>query len=157
MWYNRIVENLAEIPSAIDYYSNELEISKNEAKISGNLEKNSQELSGITSHRFGQLQEIEAILKHLNIQYDKIRSDHYRRYLERYNRQLTDRSIEKYIDGEDDVVGMATLINEVGLVRNKYLALMKGLDIKAWQIGHIVKLRVVGLESVTLENNTRIN
>jgi len=157
MWYNRIVENLAEIPSAIDYYNNELELSQSETKIIGNLEKNSQELSGITSHRFGQLQEIEAILKHLNIKYDKMRSDHYRKYLERYQRELTDRSIEKYIDGEDDIVNMSMIINEVGLIRNKYLAVMKGLDIKAWQIGHIVKLRVVGLESVTLENNTRIN
>lgn len=150
MWYNRIVNDLGEIPAAVSFYEKELETAKNEAKIVGNLEKNSQELSGITSHRFGQLQEIEAILKHLNILYEKMRSGHYRRYLEHYNRQLTDRSIEKYIDGEDDIVGMATLINEVSLVRNKYLALMKGLDIKAWQIGHIVKLRVVGMEDVNL-------
>lgn len=150
MWYNRVVEDLNKIPAAIDYYNSELDSAKDEARITGNLEKNSQELSGITSYRFGQLQEIEAILKHLNILYDKTRSDHYRRYLERYNRQLTDRSIEKYIDGEDDVVAMATLINEVGLIRNRYLALMKGLDIKAWQIGHIVKLRVVGMEDVNL-------
>jgi len=155
MWYNRVVEDLFEITNAITHFNKELDLAQNETKITGNLEKNSQELSGITSHRFGQLQEIEAILKHVNIRYDKLRSDHYRKYLERYNRQLTDRSIEKYIDGEDDVVSMATIINEVSLVRNKYLALMKGLDIKAWQIGHIVKLRVVGLETITLENNTR--
>ena len=150
MWYNRIVDNLGEIPAAIDFFNAQLDSAKEEPRIKGNLEKNSQELSGITSYRFSQLQEIEAILKHLNIKYDKIRSDHYRRYLERYNRQLTDRSIEKYIDGEDDVVGMAMLINEVSLVRNKYLALMKGLESKAWQIGHIVKLRVVGMEDVNL-------
>ena len=150
MWYNRIVNDLSEIPAAVAYYDKQLFEAKDEAKIVGNLEKNSQELSGITSHRFGQLQEIEAILKHLEILYDKMRSDHYRRYLERYNRQLTDRAIEKYIDGESDVVGMATLINEVSLVRNRYLALMKGLDSKAWQIGHIVKLRVVGMEDVNL-------
>jgi hypothetical protein len=155
MWYNRVVENLAEVTAAIDYYNNEIELAKNETKITGNLEKNSQELSGITSHRFGQLQEIEAILKHLNIKYDKMRSDHYRKYLERYQRELTDRSIEKYIDGESNIVDMSMIINEVSLVRNKYLAIMKGLDIKAWQIGHIVKLRVVGLETITLENNTR--
>jgi len=155
MWYNRVVENLAEVTAAIDYYNNEIELAKNETKITGNLEKNSQELSGITSHRFGQLQEIEAILKHLNINYDKMRSDHYRKYLERYQRELTDRSIEKYIDGESNIVDMSMIINEVSLVRNKYLAIMKGLDIKAWQIGHIVKLRVVGLETITLENNTR--
>jgi hypothetical protein len=150
MWYNRIVDDLAEIPQAVAYYEKELEDGMNETRIIGNLEKNSQELSGITSYRFGQLQEIEAVLKYLNIKYDKIRSDHYRNYLETYNRQLTDRSIEKYIDGEADIVSMGMLINEVGLIRNKYLALMKGLDIKAWQIGHIVKLRVVGMEDVNL-------
>lgn len=155
MWYNKIVEDLGEIPSAISYYETQLVSMQNETKIIGSLEKNAQEISGLTSHRFGQLQEVEAILKYLNIKYDKMRSDHYRKYLERYNRQLTDRSIEKYIDGEDDIVNMCILINEVSLIRNKYLALMKGLDIKAWQIGHIVKLRSVGLETVTLENNTR--
>ena len=150
MWYNRVVENLAEIPSAIDYFNNELDSTKDETRIIGNLEKNSQELSGITSYRFGQLQEIEAILKHLNIKYDKMRSDHYRKYLERYQRDLTDRSIEKYIDGEDDIVNMCMIINEVSLVRNKYLGLMKGLEVKAWQIGHIIKLRVIGMEDVNL-------
>lgn len=150
MWYNRIVDDLGEIPRAIDFYNSQLDEGKDEPKIKGNLEKNSQELSGITSHRFGQLQEIEAILKHLNIKYDKMRSDHYRKYLERYQRDLSDRSIEKYIDGEEDIVSMSMIINEVSLVRNKYLALMKGLDIKAWQIGHIVKLRVVGMEDVNL-------
>ena len=103
------------------------------------------------AYRFGQLQEVEAILKHLNIRYDKMRSDHYRKYLERYQRELTDRSIEKYIDGEDDVVTMATLINEVALVRNKYLALIKGLEQKSYNISNIIRLRVVGMETVTLD------
>lgn len=150
MWYNRVVEDLGEVPSAIDYFNHELESAQHEPKISGSIEKSAQDLSGIMAHRFGQLQEIEAILKHLNIRYDKMRSDHYRKYLERYNRDLSDRSIEKYIDGEDDIVGMATIINEVSLVRNRYLALIKGLDIKQFQISNIVKLRVVGMEDAHL-------
>ena len=153
MWYNRIVDNLGEIPAAVSYYENELELARDETKIVGSLEKNAQDLSAITAFRFGQLQEIEAILKHLNIRYDKIRSDHYRKYLEHYNRQLTDRSIEKYIDGEDDVVNMGIIINEISLIRNKYLALMKGFDIKNWQISNITKLRIVGMEDAHL--NTR--
>jgi hypothetical protein len=150
MWYNKVVDDMGEVPNAIDYFNHELESAQKEPRITGNIEKNAQELSGIMSHRFGQLQEIEAILKHLNIRYDKMRSDHYRRYLERYNRDLTDRSIEKYIDGEEDIVGMATIINEVSLVRNRYLALIKGLDIKQFQISNIVKLRVVGMEDAHL-------
>lgn len=153
MWYNRVVDDLAEVASAIEYYNHELTSAQPESRILGNIEKNAQELSGIMAHRFGQLQEIEAILKHLNIKYDKMRSDHYRKYLERYNRELTDRAIEKYIDGESDIVSMAELINEVGLVRNRYLGLIKGLDIKQFQISNIIKLRVVGMEDAHI--NTR--
>ena len=152
MWYNLISDDLGNIPDAITFFEKELESTKNETKIIGSLEKNSQELSGITSHRYIQLQEIEAILKYVNIQYDKIRSGHYRKYLERYQRDLTDRSIEKYIDGEDDIVSMSILINQIGLLRNKYLGVMKGLDVKQYQIGHIVKLRCSGLENISLNS-----
>ena len=151
MWYSRVVDDLSEIPNAMNYYENEVLDGKGETKIVGSLEKNAQELSGVTSHRFGQLQELEAILRYLNIKYDKMRSDHYRKYLERYQRDLTDRSIEKYIDGEDDIVSMSIIINEVSLVRNKYLALMKGLDIKNWQISNITRLRIVGMEDAHLD------
>jgi hypothetical protein len=146
MWYNRVQDDIAELPSAIEHFNKELENAQGESRIVGNIEKNAQELSGIMSYRFGQLQEIEAILKYLNIRYDKMRSDHYRKYNERYNRELSDRSIEKYIDGEDDIVGMSTLINEVALVRNRYLALIKGLEQKSFSISNIIRLRVVGME-----------
>jgi hypothetical protein len=151
MWYNRIVDNMAEIPSAIDHFNSELTSAQSEAKIFGNIEKNAQELSGIMAYRFGQLQEVEAVLKFLNIRYDKMRSDHYRKYNERYNRELSDRSIEKYIDGEDDIVGMSTLINEVALLRNRYLALIKGLEQKSYNISNIIKLRIVGMEDAHLD------
>jgi hypothetical protein len=46
---------------------------------------------------------------------------------------------------------MATLINEVALVRNKYLALIKGLDVKQFQISNIVRLRIQGMEDAHLD------
>lgn len=151
MWYNKIVEDMGEIPSAIEFYEVELKQALLETKIVGNLERSAQDLSGITSYRFSQLQELEAILKFLNIQYDKMRSNHYRKYLEHYQRALSDRSIEKYIDGENDIVSMSNIINDISLIRNKYLAIMKGLDVKNWQISNITRLRVVGMEDSTLQ------
>jgi hypothetical protein len=151
MWYSQVATDLSKLPDAIDWFQRQLETAWVEAKIIGSVEKNSQELSGIMAYRFGQLQEMEAILKLVNIRYDKMRSDHYRKYLERYQRDLTDRSIEKYIDGEDDVVSMCILINEVALVRNKYLALIKGLDVKQFQLSNIVRLRIQGMEDAHLD------
>jgi hypothetical protein len=129
----------------IEFYNNELETAKQETKILGSLERNNQQLPGQVAHRFDQLQDIESVLKFLNVRYDKMRSDHYRRYLERYNRELSDRSIEKYIDGENDIVDMSCLINEVALVRNRYLGIMKAFDAKSYSMGNITRLRIAGM------------
>lgn len=149
-WYTRITANLAVLPDFIQYYDKELLSAKSEVKIYGNVEKNIAGLPGVTEHRFNQLQEIEAVLNYLNIQLRKIRRKHFQKYLEAYNRALSDRTAEKYVDGEDEVIDMETIINEVALLRNKWLGVMKGLEAKQWQMGHIVRLRTAGMEDITI-------
>lgn len=149
-WYAKVSQDLSAIPDFISYYETELESAKKEVKIYGNVEKNIANLPGITEHRFNQLQEIEAVLNYLNIQLRKIRRKHFQKYLEAYNRMLSSRDAEKYTDGEDEVIDFETLINEVALLRNRWLGIMKGLEAKQWQMGHIVKLRTSGMEDVTL-------
>ena len=150
MWFMHVKADMAVLPDMIEYYIRELVEAHTETRISGSLEKQSQALPGQVSHRFDQLQEIESVLKYLNVKYDKMRSDHYRRYLERYNRELSDRSIEKYIDGEADIVDMLGVINEVALVRNKYLGIMKGFDAKSYSLGNITRLRIAGMNDAEL-------
>ena len=150
MWYNRIVQNLGEIPDFINYYENELVEAKYDCNVKGHLEKNIATLPGITEHRFNQLQEIEAVLNFLNIQLRKIRRRHFQKYLEAYARALTSRDAEKYVDGEDEVVDFETIINEVALIRNKWLGLLKGLESKNFMIGHVTRLRTAGMEDVVL-------
>jgi hypothetical protein len=148
MWYSKVTANLGNIPDFIAYYEHELDEARRECRIGGYVENNIKELPGITEHRFNQLQEIEAILNYLNIQLRKIRRRHFQKYLEAYARQLTSRDAEKYVDGEDEVVDFETIINEVALLRNKWLGIMKGLDTKQWQMGHIVRLRTAGMEDI---------
>jgi hypothetical protein len=101
-------------------------------------------------HRFNQLQEIEAILEYLNIELRRLRSQLFRKYLETYQRALTSRDVEKYVDGEADVIDYEKIINEFALLRNKWLGITKGLDIKQWQLSNIIKLRVAGMEDASL-------
>ena len=110
MWYNKIVADLGEIPSFINYYENELQEAKYDCGIKGHLEKSIAALPGITEHRFNQLQEIEAVLNFLNIQLRKIRKKHFKLYLEGYARALSSRDAEKYVDGEDEVIDFETII-----------------------------------------------
>lgn len=146
MWYSRVVSDLANLPDFINHYETELTQAKSECKLGGLVERNIKELPGITEHRFNQLQEIEAVLNYLNIQLRKTRRRHFQKYLENYPRALTARDAEKYVDGEDEVIDFETLINEVALLRNRWLGIMKGLDSKQWMSGHIVRLRTAGME-----------
>lgn len=150
MWYSRVTADLGAIPDFIAHYESELLQAQKECRIGGLVERNIKELPGHTEHRFNQLQEIEAVLNYLNIQLRKIRRRHFQKYLEAYARALTSRDAEKYVDGEDEVVDFETIINEVALLRNRWLGIMKGLETKQWQMGHIVRLRTAGMEDITV-------
>ena len=150
-WYSHVVKSLANIPSAIQYYEQELNTAKSEVKLYGKLEKAASTLPGIVETRFAQLQEIEAVLNHLNRELRKLRTKHYKIYLENYQRALSSRDVEKYVDGEDEVCDFESIVNEWALLRNKWLGILKGLDQKQWQITNITKLRVAGMEDADVK------
>ena len=129
MWYSKVISNLGNIPDFIAYYEGELEEARRDCSIGGLVEKNISNLPGITERRFNQLQEIEAVLNYLNIQLRKIRRKHFQKYLEGYARAL---------------------INEVALLRNKFLGIIKAYESKNFMLGHIVRLRAAGMEDIQI-------
>jgi uncharacterized protein YfdQ (DUF2303 family) len=149
-WYNDIADDISNIPDAVAYFEAELLTARLECRIAGNIEKAAAAMPGYVEQRFCQLQEIEAILEYLNIELRRLRSSHFRKYLENYARALSSRDVEKYVEGESDVVDMEKIINEFALLRNKWLGITKAMDQKQWQLTNIVKLRVAGMEDATL-------
>ena len=149
-WYSEVSRDIGKIPNAVAFFENELEEARVECKLSGNLERASASMPGIVEHRFNQLQEIEAILNYLNIELSRLRSQYFKKYLENYQRALSSRDVDRYVDGEADVVDYEKIINEFALLRNKWLGVLKALDQKQWQITNITKLRVAGMEDATL-------
>jgi hypothetical protein len=148
MWYSRVTSDLSTIPDFIAHYESELDSAKQECRIGGLIEKNITTLPGVVEHRFNQLQEIEAVLNYLNIQLRKIRRKYFQKYLEGYARALTSRDAEKYVDGEEEVIDFETLINELALLRNRFLGIMKAMESKNFMLGHIVRLRAAGMEDI---------
>jgi hypothetical protein len=150
MWYSKIIGDLSLIPDMINYYNKELAEARLEVKIKGNLETNLAQLPGQTETRYSELQEIEAVLNFLNIQLRQLQQTYYKKYLETYNKALTSRDAEKYASGEQEIVDYEMIVNEVALIRNKYLSIMKGFECKNFMVSNITKLRSAGLESVTI-------
>lgn len=150
-WYYKIVGDLAQVPLFIDHFEKELEEARKELSIKGKtLEKHAAELPGVVEQRFVQLQEIEAVLEYLNIQLRKDRSAEFKKFLEAYNKALSSRDAEKYVDGVQSIVDSTLIINEVALLRNKFLGVSKALEAKNFMIGHIIKLRAAGIEDASI-------
>lgn len=150
MWYSKIAKDISYIPDAVQYFNDELIEARNEVRVFGNIERASAAMPGIVEQRFSQLQEIEAILEYLNIELRRLKSQHFRKYLETYQRALSSRDCEKFVEGEADVIDFEKIINEFALLRNKWLSITKALDIKQWQLSNIIKLRVAGMEDASL-------
>lgn len=148
VWYRKVTDDINKLPEFIAYYYKVLDLAKGEIGIYGSVEKALSNMPGITETRFNELQEIEAVLNYMNIELRKIRRKHFQKYLEKYNRALSSRDAEKYTDGEQEVVDYEILINEVALLRNRWLGIMKGLENKQWMLGHIVRLRTAGMENI---------
>ena len=138
-WYITVSKDISKIPDCIEYFNNEYEQARKECRIYGNLEKASASLPGIVEHRFQQLQQ------------RRLKSSHFKKYLENYQRALSSRDVDKYVEGEADVVDFEKIVNEFALLRNRWLGITKGLDQKQWQLTNIVKLRVAGMEDATVK------
>lgn len=140
-WYYKVTADLSNVPAFILHFENELDEARKELSLKGkSLEKHAAELPGLVEQRFAQLQEIEAVLEFLNVKLKKDRAVEFKRFLEAYNKSLSSRDAEKYVDGVQSIVDLTLLINEVALLRNKFLGISKGFEAKNFMTGHIIKL-----------------
>lgn len=145
-WLNIIKNDKSKVDDFIALYTKEYEEAKNDIKITGNLIGVAQKMPMLFEKRYAQFEDINSIVDLLETDLKQIRSKHFRTYNEHYARTLSSRDIEKYIDGEVDVVDGSILLNSVVLLRNKFAGITKALDSKQYQISNIVKLKVAGLD-----------
>lgn len=150
MWHRVIKQDWGKVIDFVDHFELEHTEALKEIQIKGSLEKLAAEMPGIVEYRYRQLQEIEAVLQYFENELKKVRSEKFKMFLEKYQRALSSTDAWKYTDGDAEVCDLCDLINEVALVRNKFTAVFKGLEQKSWMLGHVVRLRAVGIEDCTL-------
>lgn len=155
MWYERLIAdptNQDILAECIEYYESELDDAKKEIIVKGKLQDLSAKMPSIVEHRYAQLQELESVLKFYEIRYNEAKGLAFRAYLESKNTALalSSRDAEKFAECDKDVVGFADIIIYIELIRNKYSSILKGLDVKGFQLNNIIKLRCAGLEDATI-------
>ena len=153
-WYTKIVrdpDDLSPVLEAINYFREQSGEARAEMDMRGmRIEEAAKRLPGIVGHRYGQLQELESILDYLEIRENAVIGSKRRHYKEHYNRDLSDRLVEKYAETEADVVALRELRNDVAAVRNQFVAISRQHEYFHFQISNITKLRCAGIEDAIL-------
>ena len=145
-WYNLIKQDLKNIIPAMEFFEKEITEAEEDVKIKGRLLDTAAQLSGIFEYRFSQLQQIEAILKYLEILLDEEESKLYQKYNEGYQRMLSESAKHEYIKGEPTYSALKKYIIDISYVRNQYIAISKALDVKNFMISNITKLKTAGVD-----------
>lgn len=146
-WLKDITRNDDLVDDFIDEYRQLLESNKErELAIQGNLIQMAKEMPTIMDKRFSQFEDVNSVLNIIEIKANQARSRHFAAYSQGSARAYSSRDIEKFIDGEADVVDLAYKQNKLARLRNQYAALTKGLSTKEFQLTNITKLKVAGLD-----------
>ena len=149
-YFQAVKQNESTLTDALKYFNDEYEQARKEVAISGNFGKCVSELSSNFEYRLSQLQEIEAILKHFEIKLSQSKSKLYQKYLENYQRALSSSDIKIYIEGQPEIVAIQQIINEIALIRNKYVALSKGFETANYQLSNLSRLYASGAQDIVL-------
>jgi hypothetical protein len=149
--YYDLVDDWNTLPSFLDYFEGEALVAKKELLMHGKIESLARDIPFIMDRRFTQLQILNAAIEYFDKQLDIARAKHYRKYLENYQKVLSSRDVEKYVNGEKELVDIALIMNEISLMRNIFISITKGIDAKSFQVHNITKLRTSGLEDATID------
>jgi hypothetical protein len=153
-WYYKVTADPADLLPLVDcleYFEKEYRAAKKDIAIKGRLEQDLARMPGMVEHRYSQLQELEALVVWSDLEVKKVRAAAFKKFLEGYQRDLSSRDAQMYADAEPTVLQALELHNQICLMRNKFISIMKGLTSKEFQISNITRLRVAGLDDAYLD------
>lgn len=150
-WVKTIKDDATKVNEALEYYGNEYLEARKELNDKGkHLQQVQLELPSLFEIRYAQLQELEAIMEFFDIKVKGLRSNIYQKLMNNSQRALTSNDIKQYIDGDKNIMDLQLIINDIALVRNKFISITKALDIKNWQLSNITKALCAGLNDIIL-------
>lgn len=153
-WYSKIRNapegDYSALIDALDWFESEYQKGRQEIQLQGRLEDCAKRLPGLVEYYYRHLQELDAILQWFEINIHKVYIKHKTRYLEHYQRALSEKAAGERAEAEQEYIDLKLLYNEVGLMRNQFFGIHKALDASNFQLSNIVRLRQAGIEDATI-------
>lgn len=141
-------ENYSNLPNVLKPFYDDLENVKDILRLDGKLlTKANSENSAWLFYYDQKKVELHTLVKFFKMEEDRIRSSLFKKYKENYSLSLTDREINRYIDGEEKFLSINKLKLEVEELYETYQAIVNALTSRNYALTNITKLRIASLEN----------
>lgn len=148
---NDLGENFSKLPKIIEEYENALSDVKEHLIISGkNLEAvNKEQPMWLHYYDYKRI-ELQTLLKYVEGQVQRVRGRLFKSYTESYQREISDRAKDKYIDNEDAYLNVFGVYLEIKELYEQYCAVVDAFRQRGYSLNNITKIRVANLEDVEI-------
>ena len=94
--------------------------------------------------------ELKTLVDFVDNQVQRTRGRLFRNFTENFQRDLSDRAKDKYIDGEQAFLDIYEIYLEVKEVYDQYASVVEALKFRGYALNNITKIRVANMENVIL-------
>lgn len=144
-------ERFKNLPDLLATYDSELKNAEQDLAIKGkSLENANKENPSLYSFYDERRLELKTLVDFMDNQVARTRGRLWRTFTENNNRELSDRSKDKYIDGEQAYLDIYEIYLEVKDLQQQYESVVEAFKLRGYALKNITEIRVASLENVLL-------
>jgi hypothetical protein len=148
---DRLGENYKNVPDILAEYEKGLNEVEAKLKIEGKrLEVANHEHASEQFYYESRKADLRQLVKYFEGVTAAARGKLFRKYTEKYSRELSDRQKDKYIDNEKEYLTQYEIYLEIKQVYEKYEAVCDAFRSRGYALNNITKIRVASLEDVII-------
>lgn len=146
-----LIGNPSAIIDLIEKYEAELDLSEAEISLRGKTLEDANKEQGTLMYRYARLYaEARNVGKFLDSRADKIRSTLYKEIKRGSDATLADRIIDKFVDGEQDMLDHVALMIELKTLEEKLGAVVEAVKMRGYALNNITKARIESIHLAVL-------
>ena len=148
---SRLGENYKNLPDILAEYEKGLEFVEDKIKIEGKrLEVANHQHASEQFYYESRKADLHQLLKYFEGKTAAARGMLFRKYTEKYSRELSDRQKDKYIDNEEEYLKQYEIYLEIKHIYEQYEAVCNAFLSRGYALNNITKIRVASLEDVII-------
>lgn len=146
-----IGKNLDQLPNVLAEYETALDGVEDILTIKGKTIERANQENPSWQHYYDQKRvELSTIVKYLEGQVARVRGKLFKSYTETYQRELSDRAKDKYVDNEEAYLNMYEVYLEAKEIYDKYQAVCDAFQARGYALNNITRARVADVHDMLL-------